>query len=108
MIYFFKSLLEVIEKMKLEMIYVISKSYSFSVSAMQPEVDEDDVDFGSDVDLPLSDTQGQAPVQLRERTVSGGDDSVSASKPFARGSSFHSSKRWRYEINDSHSGMIYS
>ncbi|XP_071079822.1 centrosomal protein kizuna-like [Haliotis cracherodii] len=65
-----------------------------AVSAMQPEVDEDDVDFGSDVDLPLSDTQGQAPVQLRERTVSGGDDSVSASKPFARGSSFHSSKRW--------------
>ncbi|XP_067680739.1 centrosomal protein kizuna-like [Haliotis asinina] len=64
------------------------------VSAMQPEVDEDDVDFGSDVDLPLSDAQGQAPVHQRERTVSGGEDSVSTSKPFARGSSFHSSKRW--------------
>ncbi|XP_046575608.1 LOW QUALITY PROTEIN: centrosomal protein kizuna-like [Haliotis rubra] len=64
------------------------------VSAMQPEVDEEDVDFGSDVDLPLSDAQGHAPVQQRERTVSGGEDSVSASKPFARGSSFHSSKRW--------------
>ncbi len=69
-------------------------------SSMEPDNDNDeDSNFASDVELPLSD-EGEALVKLRQRTMSGGDnsrdDSTSASKPFTRGSSFHSSKRWRY------------